>query len=532
MSSQEFPTGYPVKPAPQAGVNPAQTGSSSGRLFGCAAIGCGSIVLLAMVTCGVGYWAIFYSSAPLRLVEQGLEQEGFVEIEGMTGNISTGVEVEKVRFREDRASEEWSEMTGLEVKYKTTGPVWNRNGFVIEKINVASARFLVDLDEDVDLSGDFDMTGVLDQIADNSAGQLQGGDLQNGNFEIQQVLFQNITLVDRDSANEIKIDEVRFEGLSVKKGELVHLGDITVQSDMLEIRTLPSEAFADRKINQRYEIRLKEAASPVLVADLPLSIDVGYTSPTQINTRIDALQNQVQFSPGDKTTAGYLTFDAYQPGDFFSPDKLGVVAASVNAGFERQPGKNQVWQLVGDGGTVQLGQTRFDFQPGESASPDGLVFVTTATVDGHPVTATARFAGRLPLVNLSLSSGAEWDESELWARTVFGESFSDLDNTRQKAIVRTTDLLKQQRDLQTAKDQAASEGELKAEGDPESDDDSVSDKSDSPETSDPVSDPDPDGSEDQQNGASENSPAAVLFQLNQQFGCCDPAGEISVPVPA
>ena len=62
---------------------------SKGCVFGC--LGCfGVIVLGLIVVIGVGYYSVFYSSAPLKLVEAMIEGNEGVEIRGLSGTISSG----------------------------------------------------------------------------------------------------------------------------------------------------------------------------------------------------------------------------------------------------------------------------------------------------------------------------------------------------------------------------------------------------------------------------------------------------------
>jgi hypothetical protein len=114
--------------------------------------------------------------------------------------------------------------------------------------------------------------------------------------------------------------------------------------------------------------------------------------------------------------------------------------SAVSAEFERETGDKGRWQLIGDSGTLRLGKTTFQLQPGESKSESEPVFQAETEVDGQTVTATIRFARSLPLVNVDLASPADWKLPDLWAHTVFGNDFLDLDDPQKALVTKATEI--------------------------------------------------------------------------------------------
>lgn len=430
--------GFPVKQFPPQGSPQVQSGGSTGRVFGCAAIGCGSIVLMAIVACGVGYWGLFYSSYPLKMLESSIEESGDVEIEGMTGNISTGVEIEKLRFRENPNEENWSELNGVEVKYRSVGSMLNKSGFVVEKINIDSARFMVHLDEDFEVSSDLDFTEFVREIASAGDGEFDF-DMQRGEIEVKQVWLKNIVLADPDNGRELRIDEVRFDGMRVVDGELKHLGDVTVRADLLEIDSSPSDKYPDRPINRKFDVRLKKEATPVLVQDLPLQVDFGYRNAKQTTASVSAFGGQILFEPPDGGEQIYLKFAKFTPADFLDAGRFGIMPSEVQLSLVRNQGKNKDWKLESGSHSFVLGQTGFNV---EQAGDKEMEYVAEGTVQGKTVTARLSLTGQLPLLRVRLESDEEWSDQDLWGRTVYDKPFSELDEERQKMVVRTLDAIK------------------------------------------------------------------------------------------
>ena len=80
------------------------------------------MVLLFIGLCGAGYYGLMHSSMPLAWFERAIEESGDVEIEGLEGNISSGAEMKKLRFRDnniiDKATgkSQWSELRDIKAK--------------------------------------------------------------------------------------------------------------------------------------------------------------------------------------------------------------------------------------------------------------------------------------------------------------------------------------------------------------------------------------------------------------------------------
>jgi hypothetical protein len=431
---------FPGKPQPPHVPVPVQGGSSAGRFFGCAAIGCGSLVLLLVAFCGIGYWFTFYSSTPLNWIASGIEESGNAKIEGLKGNLTTGVEVEQFQFRESPADANWSQINGLRVKYRFTGPFWNKNGIVIDEVSIVSARLYVDLDGEVRFSSDLDLAALYREVRDEIRDEAAGGDVDFGgaNFEVKQVLLQSIVLVDRDTGRELKLDELRFDGLKIAKGELVELGNVVLRADLAEIESLPGEAYASTPINRLFRVRLKKEMTDELAADLPLDIDFGYDRVSGPRFDLSVCDGQIRLEPSSDSQPWRLVFDGFQPATFFSAEVTGIMPEDLRLVAERSR-KDDHW-ILGEGEHgFRLGQTGFQFDRDDqpSGEQDGLRFVAVGEVDGSQVRATLTSTGRLPFVMVELQSDGFNGTEEIWARTVFGRAFGELAEEQKAAVLRT-----------------------------------------------------------------------------------------------
>ena len=70
--------------------------------MGCFGIGCVSIVIIIFAVCVGGYYSVFHSSLPLKIIEAAIEEDGEAEIDGLTGTLSSGFSADEFRFKARR----------------------------------------------------------------------------------------------------------------------------------------------------------------------------------------------------------------------------------------------------------------------------------------------------------------------------------------------------------------------------------------------------------------------------------------------
>lgn len=403
--------------------------------MGCWAIGCAGIVVLFLTLCGGGFYGVFYSSLPLKLIEAALEEDGEIEIEGLKGNLVSGFTADEVRFKAD--NDQWSNLTDIKFKYSGGSSIFGSDRLIIEELSINGGTIYADWDpETSELDFDSDITEFgdeFDEIGDEMRNEF-GQSPSIREIRIDLVRVANLRIVNPTTQLEITLDEIKFDGFQMLDGELVSLGELLVKSSQVDLVSVPSVEFADMKNSQRFEGTLRLQADHRLTEDMPFVVDFAIDDDLKLLLKTSTFNEKLQFvqTPEDKS----LTYNEFSPADFIDLQTGQLQPSEVNLRLEYGEKTGEGPINVNSDGSFILGTTRFtDLRIEEPGKGRDSRLVGTGTVNGETVHAKIKVLSPFsPIFDSWLESDTIESAEELWSQTVFGKSFDELTEEEQFAV--------------------------------------------------------------------------------------------------
>lgn len=399
----------------------------SGSGCGCWVIGCGSILLLFVALCGGGFYTLFYSSAPLKLIESAIEDSGEVEIDGLSGNFMSGFTIEKLRFKTE--GEEWSHLSNIKFKYKSSW--FQSDRIIIEDISVDGGTIYAKFDPN---NAEFEMDPDFDEELGEARNEIES-ELGKGSLagvkevRIDLIRIANLKIVNPDTKDEVTLDEIKFDNFHYEDGDFLDLGNLLVNSSQMSISTSPSERYSQYDNAKRYTGQISEAMDHRFTKDVPIEVDLAVDSSGDMLYHANLYDGSVIADRVDDLTQ--FTVKDFNPEDYFKSDRAGILPSKINLNFSANSGFMPT--AVESDGTFHLGQTQFSQLMLEKSAGSATI-VGKANVDGQVVTAEVQMSQRAGWRRITLSSEPEMPLQDLWSKTVFGKAFVDLKPDQQQAV--------------------------------------------------------------------------------------------------
>lgn len=416
--------------------------SRNGCSMGCCSIGCMGIIGMFVLVGVVGYYSLFHSSLPLYLFEAAIEESGEVEIEGLEGTLSSGFSADEIRFK--TMDDRWSNLTDIKFKYDSDSSLFGTERLIIEEVSVNGGTIYADWDPDEnELGFDPDITGEfseefreLDEEFAEFGEEMReeiGHSPGLRELRIDLVSVTNVKIVNPATELEITIDEMKFEGFEWQEGNLQSLGELLIRSSQVDLVTVPSVEFSEMKNARRFEGNLRAQADHRLMADVPFVFEIGVDDELEIFISSELFDGRLRFVDiPDQTSLSYIDFS---PGEYIDLKDGSVLPSKITLKLDFGEDKEQGPTRVNEDGAFELGITRFDDL--RIVKPDNgpSVVVATAIVEGETVRAFIEIAGpSSPWWNVSLESEGFDTTEDLWAQTLFGNAFDQLEHEQQVSV--------------------------------------------------------------------------------------------------
>lgn len=475
--SQQLPNN-PVKPPPYHVNQPVPaSGGGAGRGCGCILFGCGSLLLLLIVLCGVGWYITWYTSIPLRMTASTFESSGNVKFDEVSGTISNGFEIGEMQFRES-PDQPWSKIKDIKCKYgETGGGFFSSSGAAIEEVSIGSATIYGDFRTGV--SGDLyllDFSSAIEEAWEEITDEMQSNISE---FRVDLVKFSNIEFRDEDDNVQFHIQEIKFSGLKIIDDQLENIGDLTVVVDRLALKTEPSTAFGQLPLARRLVGKMEPGFMNQVKQEIPFNIELGLTDDGQMLQEARWFQGELTLVRKDAADPIAITANNFSSADYLDLPEASLVPQAINLSMEATNGRRGKLTAIDSSGSFQLGQTRFDnFRIVEKDQVElfrnqyadrrvnrtDRQFLATGQVDGQTVTALVSVTNKLTLLDVQLFNDAQTPLEQLWARTAYGEDFDKIPESARNMIGRC---IRDHR--QTSNDSIDADAEAEAEAEAGSD---------------------------------------------------------------
>ncbi len=442
-----FPPGgpnkpFPGKPGPSAGLN---TGEGSSRACGCCALGCGGFLALLVGLCGFGYYAIFYTAWPLQFAARQMERSG-VKVEGLRGNVTTGVEVDALEIPVEIAmasadsaggativvkKKYQNQLRDLKLKYRGGGLF--SSGLVVEEASIGSGTLYTPLSTSESTEASF--FNGLSEFLDNFNREFTSTLGSSDEVRIDKLTVRDLKLIDPKTDFEYRIDEISYEGLSIIGGVLADIGDLRIKTDNLDLATAPGGVKGTTQRGRHLAGSMRPGSDPFVQTEIPFEIDYEFDSAGEFLYRGSIFGDQVVFSSEGRSQPTDVAFVGYEPDRFIRLQQPGLHPNNVTLRVKISKTITEVEPT----GLFELGKTAFAaYQLGVDEKTRKNFVIASATIADLPVTARAYISTRFPFISVHLVSEQHSEDTEslrdLWSRVVFGSPFAELSDEDRKQI--------------------------------------------------------------------------------------------------
>ena len=266
---------------------------------GCVATGCAIVMLLFFVMCIGSYFVTMHTSLPLALIESALESDGNIEVEGLRGSISTGFEIDSLKFESDEC-DEWNELRDIRFSYNGFFNLLRTKRLLIYEASVGSATIYarIDGENDIELGDAFNGEDIAREIAEEWAdmqNEFSDNDAEDlRELRIDLVSAKNVAIVDPDSGTRLEFNKVEFKNYQVLDGQITRIGDLEIISDQIDLKSGKSERYADESIAWNFIGNVKPSAHHTIIKDISFDIDFAIVSTDEIQLHVNLFDESVE----------------------------------------------------------------------------------------------------------------------------------------------------------------------------------------------------------------------------------------------
>lgn len=458
-----------------------QTTQQSGGC-GCFAMGCGITVALLFVMCVSSYFVAMHSSLPLSLLESALEAEGDVEVEGLSGSVSSGFEIESLKFKSGY-KDRWNELRQVKFSYNGIFDLARSQRMIIEEASVASATIYSPITSDWNAAESIDE--VNDELSDLDMDIETNNENELKEFRIDKLVAKNIRIIDPNNDDELNFRLIQFGDFQFKDGQVAKLGQLEIDSDQLDLHTEPSKRLSQHKVAWNIIGDVKTKIHDAVIADIPFEIDFAIRKDQTMLAYVNLFEKQLVIDDlwGDTSKYQLTDFNPQEyldmqttlaPSDInigwsITSEKVRVAKESVTQESTTQGGdqpadvddesadeipavektdEEQESQTI----FVNVTHYRVNFQPegqfvlGQTVfqlQTDELVFGTDESTTNR-VEAVGQLNETRIDAAIFLDSTAPWivveltsagmETSDIWSQLFFGQDYQTLDEERQQQV--------------------------------------------------------------------------------------------------
>lgn len=358
-------------------TTPPESKNRGCGLKGC--LGClGVVIGVPLLLMGIGYYVLFHTSYPLqKMLDSDFDIDGKpVEVEGLSGSISSGFAIEKIVIQDDP---EDSVIEGLTFRYNGIWDSIFNNRFVIEEFSADRSVIIVENDF-LSIPDDKEVTDgeFGDKPDPEEAGN---GDQVPFLFELRELNFKATNFKSVDGEIDIQIPLIHLAGLRIDRDD-ISLAELEITSDLLNLELAdanPVEIDGQTlPFKQKVEGKVLPKIHPLVKLDIDFSFEFAAVDGKTV-IRLTAFDGQMQStSLPDETTV--MRFDRFSPGIFLDPhghivpERISLITSE----------RDKIVSI--EKGEFFLGMTRFEIEAQKlDASDREAVLVGRAEVNGQKI---------------------------------------------------------------------------------------------------------------------------------------------------
>ena len=380
---------------------------------------------------------MFHSSLPLRLMEFTMESSGSVEIEGLDGTVSTGFSADEFRFK--TLGDNWSKLEGINFKYENDWSFFGTDSLTITEMSIDSGVIYAQWDpahQQIDIESlevEFDDMKEGIDFQENQSDVAIAQVLADLKIRLDKISIANLKIVNPQTEDELVIENVSYEGFKLNEGVFEDLGELTVNSTQLDVETVEPQFLTEHDNARRLQGTIHKLMDNRLVADIPFVVEYAIDEDLNGFTKVDLFDGAMKIEDtSDQLAINYSDFSTEA---YFDKSQIPVLPTNINMQIEFEQGRNTGPSEVNTEGQFTIGETTFT-NLRISESPKGRQYVVgSGEIAEQSITAKFFISSPYsPWINMQLKSDGDDKQEELWAQTLFGKAFDDL-NDREKTSI-------------------------------------------------------------------------------------------------
>lgn len=419
----------------KSNVNYQYPTGGGGCGLGCLGIGCLGIVLVFAAVIVGGYFSLFHTSLPLRLMEATIENSGEVEIEGLDGSISSGFSADKFRFK--TVDDNWSTLEGIKFEYENDSSFFGTDSLAIKEMSIESGVIYANWDpskQQIDLNEiEGDLENIQGEIDEEEIDVEFIKALAELEIRLDKVSIANLKIVNPETEDELVIENVSYVGFNFNEGRFTDLGELEIRSNQLDVETVPSKTFVDYDNARRLEGTIFEVMDNRLSADIPFDIEYAIDDDFNGFTKINLFDGKIQIEDtADELSIEYKDFIA---DDYFDTSLIPVMPTNVEMSLNFEQGERAGPRDVSSDGRFTIGKTIFNNLSITENDNGRRDVAGKGVVSGDEV--TIKFFVSSPYSvwgNIRLESASDVEPNQLWAQVLFGKDFEELDQQQSQIV--------------------------------------------------------------------------------------------------
>jgi autotransporter translocation and assembly factor TamB len=372
-------------------------------------VGC-CVVLGLFVLAGVGVYIVaFHTAIPAEMMVKALNENPNVDIQGVSGSLSSGFAVETIRIKDSDGNT--NELDDVRFRYEAAGDL-----LVIRDINVTRAHLFANLSPTATSK-----KATAKQPAHSSPPPFQMQQYQEMQLRVDRISINDITIQDLKNDKKLALETISLSSLALT--DSLQLGDLLIKSQHCEIKATPIDPVDGRSATFALEGRL----DPELHADIKKAIDFKGTfdgsDKNRIACNLTAFAGNLKLTCEDDTAR--LTAPSWNLQDYLKgTPALGDLDLSLSGFTPGQPAPPKI------AGRFRFGQAQFTLQPNTAPTLDELKELVATAKQGDTTY-------RITLIKeggMTLSSSPETTPEKTMGTLLFGRTFDELNEGEKKQV--------------------------------------------------------------------------------------------------